>query len=165
MFKIFPAELESGKTSTFVPVVELLPPQGKTVKGLLLRDINDGNVEKFWYLYPCDIVSEDDSLGAIIIHAPNGSKPLLTRRVPVHIYDNLKQFLISFHCLTIAYQICSLTVLPFTTRVLTVKSTPMVVMVSWLNVSSTYLRISEVFPDVWRRTSNNSDRFCAQLVN
>ena len=77
---------------------------------------------------------------------------------------SLSIFSMSFNCLIITYQICSLTVLPFTTRVLTVKSTPMVVMVSWLNVSSTYLRINDVFPDVWRRTSNNSDRFCAQLT-
>ena len=48
-------------------------------------------------------------------------------------------------------QIWSFTVLPFTTRVLTVKSTPMVVIVSWLKVSSTYLLIREVFPDVWSR--------------
>ena len=77
---------------------------------------------------------------------------------------SLSIFSMSFNCLIITYQICSLTVLPFTTRVLTVKSTPMVVMVSWLNVSSTYLRISDVFPDVWRRTWNNSDRFCTQLT-
>ena len=77
---------------------------------------------------------------------------------------SLSIFSMSFNCLIITYQICSLTVLPFTTRVLTVKSTPMVVMVSWLNVSSTYLRISDVFPEVWRGTWNNSDRFCAQLT-
>ena len=77
---------------------------------------------------------------------------------------SLSIFSMFLNCLIITYQICSLTVLPFTTRVLTVKSTPMVVMVSWLNVSSTYLRINDVFPDVWRRTSNNSDRFCAQLT-